>query len=199
MPLGKKWTKIEEKRFKKLYWNSTWETLLKEFPDRNKGALIQKAHKLKIKKNPETCNYGFPFNGSVIGHLTKFEKGYLAGIIDGEGCIRINRRPRASNGRMVYWMFVSVTNTDIKIINWLNERIPAFTGKCHRSFKDRNRKPCFQWILTGNRKVRIFCKELAPFLVSKKNQAELIAKGYLLLTDEKRDELYEKVKQLKRA
>jgi regulator of extracellular matrix RemA (YlzA/DUF370 family) len=59
-------------------------------------------------------------------------------------------------------------------------------------------KTGYDWIVSGNRVVAVLLREIAPYLIIKRAQAELLAGGYLHLSAEERDALYLSLRQLKR-
>jgi len=154
----------------------------------------------------ETRNGGFassiyktPAPTTIIGHLSDIERAYLAGIVDGEGCIQFHRRNAKDGRKPVYVLAVSIANTSPALLDWLETRLP------HRAYIHRHThsKPQwrdrYDWVLSGNRQVLIFLKEITPYLVIKKEQAILLGQGYLHLSDESRSVLFEKMRDLKRT
>jgi hypothetical protein len=87
------WTAAEDTLLRERYPTATNAELQALFPTRPLGGIRQRAHQIGVHKNIEAHERGMPFDGSVIGHLSEAEKGYLAGIIDGEGHIGLSRRP----------------------------------------------------------------------------------------------------------
>ncbi len=52
-----------------------------------------------------------------LKELTPMQLGYIAGIIDGEGCIRIRQNGKTGNG----CVSLHVANTDLEVLNILKE------------------------------------------------------------------------------
>ncbi len=157
-------------------------------------------------KNIEAHERGMSFNGSVIGHLSETEKGYLAGIIDGEGCIRLSRRP-GKHGAPIYHIYVVVVNTSMALHHWLEQRLPGVgyiredtrrKRHAHPGAHPENWRTVYNWVIMGNRVAVVFLREIAPYLIVKSAQAELLAGGYVHLSAEERDALYTRLHQLKR-
>lgn len=97
--------------------------------------------------------------------MTEIDLAYLAGIIDGEGCISIVKYPWGHfNCR------ISVVNTDVRLMVWLQE---SWGGglSTPRQVKP-HWKPTMMWILSGEKAVDLI-KELQPYLMLKKEQAEV--------------------------
>lgn len=198
MKRGPRWNSEEEQLFKSIYPTCTRQELHDAFPNRPHRALTVKASELGVKKRPECIELGIPFNGSAIGHLTEAEKGYLAGIIDGEGSIGFARR-KSPSGRYVYVPRVSVANTSRNLIDWLQIRLPMFACYSNPRKGSLGTKDCYNLTMAGNRQCIVFLKELIPYLVIKRPQAEIVVAGYLHLSDEERDEAYQKIRALRRV
>lgn len=100
---------------------------------------------------------------------------YLAGFIDGEGCIMISKRnPRMDkNGKdrinVSYSVLLTIAQRDGAIMDWL---VGNYGGSVQ--WKDRE-NPTYNWIIT-HKKASIVLKEVLPFLKYKKHQAELALK-----------------------
>lgn len=99
---------------------------------------------------------------------------YIAGIIDGEGCITVSiRSPILKYGEIsqVYAPTVSVNMTDKNIIHWLQN----ITGEGKVYFqKSRNyrHKDLWTWRLCTRNGTRLL-KQIKPYLKVKRLQAEL--------------------------
>jgi hypothetical protein len=88
-------------------------------------------------------------------------KRYLAGYLDGEGCIRWQ-------GNRAY---VSITNTYPHVLHLLVRR---FKGSV-RQIKNNNRKhrTVYRWEVRGRHAVR-FLRMVRPYLIEKKRQAIIV-------------------------
>lgn len=137
--------------------------------------------------------------------LSDGELGWAAGCIDGEGTIGIYKRSSrvAIEGKGLF-LHVSICNTDIRMPLKLRE---LFGGNFSNCTKDKrpNRRPLFIWTITGRHATAVL-KKIKPFLVIKKEQAEIgIAFAATMssrgpLSEEVRQQriaLSENVKQLK--
>ena len=89
---------------------------------------------------------------------------YTAGIIDGEGCI-------TTSGDKGFRICVS--NTDIKMLNYLQEN---FGGRINSQHLPENPKwsKAWKWVLCSQNKVLQFLYLITPYLVCKKSQAEIV-------------------------
>jgi hypothetical protein len=105
-----------------------------------------------------------------MGWLNEVEKSYLAGIVDGEGSIGIVKRQRFLS--IEYRCRMRITNNSKELIDFLEEK---FKGQsCHITLRRRRnirRKDTYEFQL-GDRLTIKFLKEVLPFLIVKRKQAE---------------------------
>lgn len=105
---------------------------------------------------------------------------YIAGIVDGEGCIRISmRQPDGKTGKghlrqPSYCLRVKVANTDKSLIDWLQV---IFTGSIQECSSEQRRaktghSQAWEWKLDSNKGME-FLRMIEPFLRTKRNQAIL--------------------------
>lgn len=85
---------------------------------------------------------------------------YLAGIIDGEGCIRVNNSVR-----------LMIANTDIHLIEWLSLNFGGYYWTNKRS--QPRYKILYQWELSAKKACKLL-EMVYPFLIIKKAQAKLV-------------------------
>lgn len=108
--------------------------------------------------------------------LSEHEIGYLAGIMDGEGTIHISR-PISRNTDCksgIYQTYIAVTNTEITLLNWLQERIGGIIRSIPTDKKSNViRKPIWRWYCPIVR-ITDFCKLMIPHSVIKRRQFELM-------------------------
>lgn len=99
---------------------------------------------------------------------------YIAGIIDGEGSIYITKRPQRKEIGMrspYYRAGVEVKNTDERMINFLLTHLGG-----HKSIqlrKTNRQRNVYTWALVDKRVGKVL-KELYPYLVCKKEQADIV-------------------------
>jgi hypothetical protein len=102
--------------------------------------------------------------------LTDVEKAYLAGFIDGEGCIGIrNGGPNCRNGRIK----LHITNTNETILRYFKDLVGF--GSFYQAVSEGrygNHKAAFVYEVCANQCVCVL-KEILPFLKIKKEQALL--------------------------
>lgn len=118
---------------------------------------------------------------------------YIAGFIDGEGCVRIKKSNK--NGHS-YYLTVQVTNTD-KLPLLLIQSV--FGGKVYFQEKGKN-KVIWQYYITCSEAADLL-RTLSGFLISKKPQAELAISFHdqkERMTNEEKLISYERIAQMKR-
>ena len=102
---------------------------------------------------------------------------YTAGIIDGEGHIGIAKSShpncKTRNRKPEYHLRVAVKMCDGKIIDYLYGNFGGHIG-IKRTDNPKHSKQ-YYWVISC-KKAAAFCKTLIPYLVGKKNQAELAVK-----------------------
>lgn len=127
--------------------------------------------------------------------MSKAKCGYLAGIIDGEGCITIGRGIKKDT--INYNAILMVTNTDKNVIQWLKDN---FGGNFYDS-KPNNivSKPSYRWRLLKKSDLELLLLSIIPYLIIKKQQAKILLEFVRLSRNDdvqKRQELYSKIRAL---
>lgn len=102
--------------------------------------------------------------------MTRKEKlAWAAGIVDGEGYIRF-KRGKYRSGNVAYLLQVSVTNTDIRMLEALQK---LFRGVIYQSaVSDDTKMDCWTWTASHGGAEKVL-RAIRPFLVVKKEQADL--------------------------
>jgi len=98
--------------------------------------------------------------------MDRHELAYLAGIIDGEGCISLGVR------KLIYVTpTIQVTNTDKRLTDWLQSCLGGnvYVGRETRP----TRKQPYLWSVAGA-KAREIIKAVRPYLMLKVEQADII-------------------------
>jgi len=105
--------------------------------------------------------------GSKILHLTEAQKAYIAGIVDGEGCISASKRS-LSSGRRGFTLILQVVNTDRNLLDYIVSILGL--GKVNYPKRLGAHKQQYRLSLFGcNAKVVI--SEISPYLIVKREQA----------------------------
>lgn len=123
--------------------------------------------------------------------MTGTERGWLAGIIDGEGSVFMDRRGTWRRPGM------SVSSTDLEILLELKRLVGGsiHSNKLHGKMK----KPQWCWKYNGARQVLAVLKKLSPLLrcPQKKARAEILLKEYTTVTP--RNGFYTPAMRVKKA
>lgn len=99
-------------------------------------------------------------------NMTKEELAYLAGIIDGEGCITVCcwRKTRQHVLRL------KIANTNLDLMMWLSDKL---NHPYHPTTDNgTRRRACYEIAISGRRAIQIL-EEVYPYLVVKHKQAGL--------------------------
>lgn len=166
--ISKKWSKREIDTIKEYYAKTPRKDLLKLLPSRNWISIRSMARKLKLKREisfwVETLK---PLN------LKDFEKGYLAGAIDGEGTICITKvRGNVKYGRL--YPIVSIVNTDRHMLEICQKYLHGLGRVGIHTRNYEGRKSIYYLKLSKFSHVIRVLREIAPYLVVKQKQAKLM-------------------------
>jgi hypothetical protein len=91
----------------------------------------------------------------------------LAAFIDGEGSIVLGSQPRPMRD-----LRLQLCNTDPRLITWAKEIFGGTVTSEERSRVVANTRNIFRWHITG-RKAEMLLKAVYPYLILKKEQAEV--------------------------
>lgn len=109
---------------------------------------------------------------AAIDELSDVQLGYIAGLIDGEGCIRIQHSRK--NGRDCYFPVVDITNTDGRII----EAVVSWTemGRVRNYCYDKLKrwKRSWRWSVWRRDDVVALLTKVTPYLISKRERASIV-------------------------
>jgi hypothetical protein len=141
--------------------------------------------------------------------LTVAEKAYIAGIIDGEGCIGLFKNKDISYKRgYSYSVITQIAVTDKKLINWIFKKIKS--GHRYSSNTNPQKHKTIFVIRFSVNDSKILLKLIKPYLIIKKKQADILlrfisrkqqARGCKGLTNKEltfQDKCYQQIKKLKR-
>lgn len=200
MPKMPRYTQEEDNWLRENYHNSSRAMLLKRFPNRTLGGIsIHAQSRLRLKKDVDAFDWGLPEVSTMIGHLSETEKAYLAGIIDGEGHIALHHHSKKGKpGNYYYVIHVAVVNTSTTLKKWFERHMSknATFFISHRENRPQWRD-CWHWTMNGAQQCMVFLREISPYLIIKKKQAELLSRGCRALTDKQRETLYMRLKKLR--
>src|SRR3990167_11382254 len=100
--------------------------------------------------------------------LSEPERGYLAGILDGEGYVTLAGR----DGGKYFTPFVEVCNTRAELIQWLGIKFGGHVNLKVQPKKPQY-KPCFYWSIAGQKALHVL-RMARPYLMLKQEQADIL-------------------------
>lgn len=106
--------------------------------------------------------------------LTDTQAAYIAGLIDGEGWVGIcTMSPNLKNGNVstTFVPRVQVEMTNEKTIEWLHKTVGF--GFITRIRERKDRKPAWKYVI-ANRQASKLLQRILPFMITKREQAELL-------------------------
>lgn len=104
--------------------------------------------------------------------LEESEKGYIAGFLDGEGAISLSKQ---ENGNSVYYRpQIAFYNTDGEVIKWIGSKLDGVEYSIDTRDDSRHNKDCFVLSVRKQKDIYDLVKNLKPYLITKKEQAELM-------------------------
>ena len=111
-----------------------------------------------------------------MNKLTETEKAYLAGLLDGEGCVGIQKKKSQYKKYLFdFGVRVVITNTNYELICWLKEKTGI--GCASEYSKDKTYKknwnPVHRWTVVCEQ-ARGFLIEVYPYLKIKKEITDLV-------------------------
>ena len=109
-----------------------------------------------------------------MNDITEVQKAYLAGLIDGEGCIHISRRIRNDRKSVDYNPCVVIAQSDREFLSHWQQI--AGVGKLYKIGDATGfiaRRMRWQWRVTG-REAYMLAEVLLPYLVLKLRQCSLL-------------------------
>ena len=194
-----KWSDKELKILKDLYSSNTRPQIAKIL-NRSLCSVVGACNTFNIKKtNKKSVNINIP---DII-------LSYIAGIFDGEGCVRIAKMAPTKYGtvNIIYELQLNIVNTNKDIIEFLYKTI----GCGHISKIDRskeNKKIIYRYSIS-NKKASQLLDLLLKYLIIKKKQAKIAINFVKTFTNfpyrkqtpkyllNKREELYIKISKAK--
>ncbi len=102
--------------------------------------------------------------------LLDTDKAYIAGIIDGEGCLVI----RHQNNKRSYYPIIQVCNTDYKMVSYL--LTVTGIGSICTGKQFGNRKEYYKWTVAKSVDVYALLDAISPYLITKKERSFLLYK-----------------------
>ncbi|MCD6284136.1 hypothetical protein J7J12_02680 [bacterium] len=139
------------------------EELLRLLPDRTNQAIYEKLNKIGYSRALEK----FKYQAKKKLNLKKEEWGYLAGIVDGEGTITVDKCSRENS----YHPKIAITTTNRNLAEWLDKKLNAtctLSGENHPFWKTK-----YECFIHGY-KCKPILENILPFLKIKDRHARLL-------------------------
>jgi len=141
--------------------------------------------------------------------MTETFKAYLAGFIDGEGCIKISSikgfLKKTNKYKKYYTVRLTIINTDKELLDYIKNEVGYGCMYSHGKGKSHHRQ-CYTYEVAAKQCVKLL-KEVLPFLISKQEQAILAIDFHKDLDRRQglneeeikyREDIMQKIKSLKR-
>jgi hypothetical protein len=141
--------------------------------------------------------------------MKETDKAYLAGFVDGEGSIGIDRIK--SKGKVVKYTFkvrVVITNSDFETMKWIKQITGYGCAYKYKKAYNPKWKQVHRWQVVS-KKAKEFIEEIYPYLKIKKNIAKLVislptnGKGLwkkdrkiFMIQYQKQNKIYQRAKEL---
>ncbi len=111
--------------------------------------------------------------------MTEIEKAYIAGIIDGEGSIMLQR----FHTNQYPAPCVSIASTTIELLTWLKDTIGYGVIIKKKNYNPEKHKLSYSFIIKQNNAIKLL-EDIYPYLIieSKRKRAEMIITQYKSLT-----------------
>jgi len=161
---GRRWTQEDQEYLKVHYLASEKLKAIAESLGRTKASILAQAHSLKLHRAPKTL---------TKIDLPEVERAYLAGIVDGEGCITGAKKQ----------VRLQITTTDEALAKWIASRIPncpiykippwKYQKNSWKHGISAAYKPRFEIAIYRYSDLIPVLEEILPYLVIKKKIAEL--------------------------
>ncbi len=103
-------------------------------------------------------------------NLTEAEKGYLAGLFDGEGCIGYYER--CTKNVPYHSASLHICMTEKHAVEWIMKRVGY--GKISFSEKSGNRKSVWSWQLCNKPQILEVLLFIRPYLLVKAEQVDVV-------------------------
>jgi len=112
-------------------------------------------------------------------NLPEWARGWLAGLIDGEGTITVERLRRRKNNNINYRPLIVINNTSLELIQKVREVCSCGTISLHSpSYMKRfpQKRTVYSIKIKGSFNVSAILKQIYPYLIVKRKQAEIVLK-----------------------
>ena len=121
----------------------------------------------------------FPHTNHRGDFMKECEKAYIAGIIDGEGSIMLQKFHKNEYPSPC----VSVASTTLELLKWIKKTVGNGVIKHKKNYNIDKHKDCYSYVIKYDMAIKLL-NEIYPYLIIevKKRRAEMILKYYKNLT-----------------
>lgn len=132
-----------------------------------------------------------------MDNLSEVDRAYLAGFVDGEGCLAINKRKHKNKfGEWIgYSCFIDLTNVNLEVMEFIRNKL-NISSRIYENPMKGNRKLAYKLRL-NKREVSKLLPLIQKYLIVKRAQAFVLLEFCKHSKDaEKRDKLWEQMRVL---
>jgi hypothetical protein len=109
--------------------------------------------------------------------LSEYQKGFIEGMLDGEGCISLCR-PKKKNSYLVLHPEIKITNTNFEILDKIADMINNECSIYKRKTYSKKHKPCYLLRVRSDAAYQILSQIK---LVIKENKRKIMLKVFKIL------------------
>lgn len=111
----------------------------------------------------------------MINKLQKWQAAYLAGLVDGEGCVAVTRTNTSASAKgckrgFSYRASIAIAIIDLEVLEWAI-KITGVGKLCNVKCTSVKHRQAYKWTVWSNEAQELL-KQLLPFLIVKKDQAK---------------------------
>ena len=167
----KHWSDDEIKYLKEHYANTPNQIIANKL-GRTLPSIQVKANHLgfKNKNHYHRISTWHYLEDNPFEKLLDWEKGYIAGMLDGEGSILIIKRKNERQHRNPE-IYIQIVNTNQDVIFWIEQKLGG-TSQVTRQNSQKGYLPLYSWHLSGFIPCYCLLQVLSPFLIIKKPKAQ---------------------------
>ena len=104
--------------------------------------------------------------------ITDVEAAYIAGILDGEGCIAIHKKAvRKQHHNPTFLVHMDITNTSRDLLGWV--RLTTGLGKILDKPRTKGWKACYKLFFIAD-EIKPLLERVLPYMLVRRKQAELV-------------------------
>jgi len=129
--------------------------------------------------------------------IDQYTLAYTAGYTDGDGCFHIRKQIRPSTGRPKYLCNFIISSTDSDVIEFFSKTFAGLRRLSNTQEKNEKFKPQYHFIGRGKKSLKI-TEQILPFLVEKRQEAEIFIKFINSNSIEEKDVLMTLLKYVKK-